>query len=208
MKIGVAVGLAAIVVVAMGFIAGARVAYPDYAVPRLEGVTIKGLPPVTGRICVDQFGYLPGEVKVAVISSPVRGYNAGDTYTPGKMLEVRKATGGAVVLRGSPRPWKSGAVHEDSGDRGWWFDFSALRTAGRCYVYDPSTRLRSPVFSVGKDVYRGVLRAACRSYFYQRLSYPLKPPYAETPWIMPSYMDQDRRARAVWGKEETGREHV
>lgn len=93
MKIGVAVGSTAIVVVAMGFIAGARVAYPDYAVPGREGVTIKGLPPVTGRICVDQFGYLPGEVKVAVISSPVRGYNAGDTYTPGKMLEVLESHG-------------------------------------------------------------------------------------------------------------------
>src|SRR6478609_3085328 len=49
--------------------------YPDYAVPRLEGVTVPGLPAVTGRIALDQFGYLPASAKVAVITNPVRGYN-------------------------------------------------------------------------------------------------------------------------------------
>ena len=73
--------------------------YPAYAVPRLEGVTIKGLPPVTGRICVDQFGYLPESAKVAVISDPRKGYNSGDHYTPGKSFELRRRSDGKVPLQ-------------------------------------------------------------------------------------------------------------
>lgn len=180
--------------------------YPEYAVPRLQGVTVKGLPPVTGRIAVDQIGYLVDGEKVAVVSNPMRGYNAGDRYEPGSELQVCSAPGGAVVLRGAPQPWHGGSVHEDSGDQGWWFDFSALCRPGRYYVYDPSTGLRSPCFSVGKDVYRKLLRAAVRMYLYQRLSFELRTPYAEKPWTMPSYMDQDQHARAVWAKEDAGRE--
>ncbi len=183
------------------------VPYPSYAVPRLEGVTIAGLPSVTGRIAVDQFGYLPNSEKVAIITSPVKGYNASDHYTPGPELQVRTTTnGGAIVAKGSPTPWHDGAVHEDSGDKGWWFDFSALRTPGRYYIYDPSTRLRSPCFSIGSEVYRGVLRAAVRMYFYQRLSFDFKSPYAESPWQTSSYMDQDRQARAVWAKNDASTE--
>lgn len=181
-------------------------AYPDYAVPRLEGITIAGLPAVTGRIHVDQFGYLPGETKVAVISNPVRGYNAGDSYTPGETLEVRSTAGGKVVFSGKPKAWHDGAIHEDSGDRGWWFDFTPVKASGRYYVYDPSKRLRSPCFRVGRDVYGPVLRAACRTFFYQRLSYEIRPPFAEAPWILPAYMNQDRSARAVWAKNDPSTE--
>lgn len=178
-----------------------RERYPDFAVPRLEGVTVRGLPPVTGRIHVDQFGYLPGETKVAVISDPQRGYNAVDSYTPGPELTVCRVADRKTVLRGKPKPWNNGAIHEDSGDRGWWFDFSSLRTPGEYYVFDGSTNVRSPVFRIGRDVYRDVLRAAMRTYYYQRLSMDLKKPYAEEPWILPAYMNEDRHARAVWAKD-------
>jgi hypothetical protein len=144
--------------------------------------------------------------KVAIITNPVRGYNAGDKYRPGPELQVRKAPGGDIVFRGAPLPWNDGAVHADSGDQGWWLDFSSLREPGRYYIYDPSTRLRSPCFKVGPEVYKDVLRAAVRVYFYQRLSWDHKPPYAQSPWLMPSYMDQDRHARAVWAKDDPSTE--
>jgi endoglucanase len=179
--------------------------YPDLAVPRLEGVTVQGLPAVTSRIAVDQFGYLPGSDKVAVISNPQRGYNASDKYQPGPRLEVRSVSGG-VVLSGAPIAWKGGAVHEDSGDQGWWFDFTAVKQPGRYYVYDPSAKLRSPCFNIGADIYKKLLRTAVRMYFYQRLSYELKAPFAESPWLMPSYMDQDKHARAVWAKDDASTE--
>ncbi len=180
--------------------------YPDYAVPRLEGKTVPGLPAVTGRIVIDQFGYLPMSEKVAVITNPTRGYNAADKYSPGKMLEIRKSPGGEVILSGAPKPWHDGAVHEDSGDQGWWFDFSSVRAPGKYYVYDPSTKRRSPRFTVGTAVYKNVLRAAVRTFFYQRESWEFKAPYAEAPWLLPSYMDQDRKARAVWAKDDQSTE--
>ncbi|MCW5940928.1 MAG: glycoside hydrolase family 9 protein [Fimbriimonadaceae bacterium] len=180
--------------------------YPSFAVPRLDGVTIAGLPAVTGRIHVDQFGYLPGQSKVAVITDPVTGYNAGDAYTPGNVLEVKRRKDGKTVLRGPAKAWKAGAVHEDSGDRGWWFDFSPLKEKGEFYVFDPSTKRRSPLFRIGDDVYRDVLRAAVKTYFYQRLSWRFEAPSAEKPWLLPSYMDQDRKARALWAKNDPSTE--
>lgn len=201
-----ALSMLALSIAATPACSGQKIGYPEYAVPRLEGVTVPGLPAVTGRIAVDQFGYLPGSEKVAVISNPVRGYNASDKYRPGPELQVRRVSDGGVVLRGAPTPWRDGAVHDDSGDQGWWFDFSALRQPGRYYVYDPVSKLRSPCFSVGPDVYKNVLRAAVRMYYYQRLSWELKAPYAEAPWQLPSYMDQDRHARAVWAKDDPSTE--
>jgi hypothetical protein len=140
-----------------------------------------------------------------VITNPVRGYNAAEKYQPGPKLEVRSTAGG-VVLSGAPVAWHGGAVHQDSGDQGWWFDFSAVKQPGRYYVYDPSSKLRSPCFSIGPDVYKKVLRTAVRMYFYQRLSWDFKKPYAEDPWLLPPYMDQDKHARAVWAKDDPSTE--
>ena len=181
-------------------------ALPAYAVPRLEGVTIKGLPAVTGRIAVDQFGYLPDGAKFAVVTDPQKGYDADDRYTPGPALEVRRRADGKPVLSGAPKPWRGGATHEDSGDRGWWFDFSALREPGEYYVYDPSTHRRSPTFKVGETVFKPILKAACRMFYYQRLGVPLERAYAKGPWTDgPAYL-QDRRARFVGAKDDASKE--
>lgn len=181
---------------------GPTAGYPDFAIPRLEGVTIPGLPAVTSRIHVDQFGYRPGFEKVAVISDPQRGYNAGESYTPGPLLEVRERHSGRVVFSAPPVPWRNGSICEHSGDRGWWFDFSALNTPGEYYVFDPSTQLRSAVFAIADDVYAPVLRAALRTYFYQRLGMDLNEPYAQAPWNEPAGMLQDRQTRALWARED------
>jgi hypothetical protein len=186
--------------------ASAQSAYPDFAIPRLEGVTVPGLPAITSRFHVDQLGYRPSFDKVAVISDPQRGYNAAESYTPGPVIEVREKATGKVVFSGAPKLWRNGAIHEDSGDRGWWFDFSAVRTEGEYYLFDPSTQLRSAVFRVADDVYAEVLRAALRTYFYQRLGTPLEAPYAEAPWTEPAAKLQDRHTRAVWARDDASTE--
>jgi hypothetical protein len=178
----------------------AQSSYPAYAVQPLSGITIPGLPAVTSHICVDQFGYLPDGKKVAVISDPVKGYNAGDHYTPGPKLEVRKRSGQAV-FSGAPTPWNGGAVHEDSGDRGWWFDFSTVSDPGEYYVFDPSTGLRSPVFHVGKSVYSGVLRASMRMFYYQRLGMPIEAKYAQGPWVDDAAYLEDKHTKSVTAKD-------
>jgi hypothetical protein len=179
--------------------------YPAYALVPLSGVTVAGLPAVTSHICVDQFGYLPGEQKVAVISDPQKGYNAFDHYAPGGKLEVRKKTGETAFF-GLTTPWNGGAVHEDSGDRGWWFDFSALKTPGQYYVYDPSTQKRSPVFTIGETVFKPVLKAATRMYYYQRQGTPITAKYAEGPWVDGAANLQDAHARYVMAKDDASQE--
>lgn len=175
--------------------------YPAYSVKPLSGVTISGLPEVTSRLCVDQFGYLPDAAKVAVISDPVKGYNAFDHYTPGAKLEVRTCSG-KTVFSGPSEPWKDGAVHEDSGDKGWWFDFSSLRAPGQYYVYDPSTEKRSPVFRIGAGVFKPVLTAAARMFYYQREAMPIESKYAQGPWVDDADFLQDKQMRYVNAKSD------
>lgn len=181
-------------------------AYPAYAVPRLEGVTIQGLPPVTGRICVDQFGYLPNRGKIAVISDPQKGYNAGDHYTPGQSLEVRRRKDGKVVFTGKPELWNDGKIDESSGDRGWYFSFTDVKEPGEYYIYDPSTKLRSPVFKIDEKVFKPILKAACRMLYYQRLAVPIEAKYAEGPWVDgPAYL-QDKQTRSVESKDDRSKD--
>lgn len=186
--------------IASASLAIAHGALPTGAVPDLHGVDIPGLPAVTSHIHVDQFGYLPGEAKVAVISDPVHGFNGGDHFEPGSILELRGADDAAVVLRGPAELRDGGAVDEISGDRGWWFDFSSVRRPGRYFVFDPRSGLRSPVFRIGADVFEPILRAAVRVFYYQREAIAHAAPNAEAPWQDgPSFL-QDRETHAVWDR--------
>ncbi len=141
-----------------------------------------------------------------MVSDPQEGYNAEASYTPGPKLELRRAEDGEVAFSAWPRLFRDGATDMLSGDRGWWFDFSPVREVGDYYVYDPTTERRSHVFRISPEVYRDVLRAAMRVFFYQREAWDHRPPHAEEPWLDgPTYL-QDRRARAVWAKDDPGTE--
>ena len=173
---------------------------PQWSVAAVHGVTVKGLPPVTSHIHVDQFGYLPDEQKVAVLSDPQRGFNAADHFAPGPVLEVRQAADGAVVFRSAPAQFNRGKIDALSGDRGWWFDFSSVQQPGAYYVFDPTLGLRSHVFRVAPEVYASVLRAAVRVFYYQREATAHATPWAEAPWRDGPAFLQDREVRAVGAK--------
>lgn len=136
----------------------------------------------TPRIAVDQFGYRPEMTKVAVISDPQSGFNAAEAYTPGTTLEVRAWGTHTVAFSGNRSVWGVGATHAQSGDKAWWFDFSALRKWGEYYIYDPATDRRSDRFRIGPDVYDGVLREAVRVFFYQRRGFAKQAPFADPKW--------------------------
>jgi len=174
--------------------------YPAYSVRPKLGYTVSGLPEVTSHICVDQFGYLPDEAKIAVISDPVKGYNSFDHYIPGAKLQVRTRVGKTVFIAPA-KPWNNGAVHEDSGDRGWWFDFSSLTSPGEYYVFDPASHLRSAVFRIGPSVFQGLLHAATRMFFYQRIGTPILKKNAEGPWVDDAAYPQDKHTRSVEQKD-------
>src|SRR5439155_10245273 len=78
-------------------------------------------------IVTDQFGYLPGGEKLAILRQPVVGFDRGGSYAPGSRVELVRVDTRKVVLTGHAVPWNDGAIDPSSGDRVWTFDFSAVR---------------------------------------------------------------------------------
>jgi len=118
--------------------------------------------PVHQAIKVDHFGYRPADAKVAVFSAD-----------PGASVEVRSSAD-AVVLR---VPGDGGSIVAKgpdgaSGDTVWWVDFSALATPGTYRIYSPALGAQSYDFEVRGDVYSAPLRAALKTFYYQRCSTP------------------------------------
>ena len=160
------------------------------------------------HILVDQFGYLPGESKVAVIRSPHIGYDSDRRFAPGTHYEVRRADTNEVVFSGSPIPWSDGKVESSSGDAGWWFDFSKLDAANTYFVYDADRKVRSATFRIGAQVYRDVLKAAMRMFFYQRAGIAKQVPQAAPCWTDdPAYLgpNQDTQAHDVTARDDPAR---
>jgi len=109
-------------------------------------------------IKVDQFGYLPNQEKVAVLSNPQTGFNASDSYTPGTVIEVRKVSDSTTVFSSAAAVWNSGASHGQSGDKVRWFDFSSLTAYGEYFIYDPDNDVYSESFRINDLVYKDALR--------------------------------------------------
>ncbi|MEL7377592.1 MAG: cellulase N-terminal Ig-like domain-containing protein, partial [Bacteroidota bacterium] len=138
---------------------------------------------ISSFIHVDQFGYLSNAIKVAVLSDPQQGINAADSYSPAGDLELRDATNDQSVWTGTPTVWNGGATHDQSGDKGWWLDFSSVSTPGSYYVYDPASGERSATFDIGDNVYDQLMADAGRAFYYNRCNAPKQAPYAEGPWV-------------------------
>ncbi|MFC5406058.1 glycoside hydrolase family 9 protein [Cohnella soli] len=148
-----------------------------------SALTIGTLPPLQSNaaapsvavqkyMMVDQFGYLPTGDKVAVLADPQEGFNAADAYTPGSVLQVRRVRDDKVVFTGAPQAWNNGATEPFSGDRGWWFDFSSVMEEGDFYIYDVQGNCKSNNFRIAGDVYQDVLKAAIKTFYYQRIGTP------------------------------------
>jgi hypothetical protein len=160
--------------------------------------------PFDPHILVDQFGYRPGDPKVAVIRNPQVGYDRGDQIMPGPRYDVRRTGDGSVIFSAAPKSWKGGDLDASSGDTGWWFDFSVVDKPGTYFIYDAARNARSAPFRIDPFVYRDVLKAAVRTYFYQRSGYAKQQPYAEKCWTdTPAYLgpNQDMEARDITDRD-------
>ncbi len=174
----------------------------------LFSIAINATPPVTTskHIKIDQFGYLPNSKKVAVIVDPQAGYNAAESFSPGtapNQYQVRRWTDDGVVFTGTLVVWKGGTTHTQSGDRGWYFDFSNVNTAGSYYVFDLQNNVGSYRFEISNTVYNEILKQAARMYFYQRINFSKQVPYTDSKWADGaafSGANQDYAARSRYDK--------
>ncbi len=126
---------------------------------------------IDNHIKIDQFGYRCSDQKIAVISNPQTGYNSGSPFTPGtaaNQYQVRRWSDDFVAFTGTIVSWNGGATHTQSGDKIWWFDFSAFNTPGTYYLYDLANNVGSYKFDINDQVYLDVLKQTVRSYYYQR----------------------------------------
>ncbi len=131
---------------------------------------------------VDQFGYRSDSKKTAVLRDPQTGFDGAESFTPGGTYAVVNKNSGDHVLTGSPVVWNSGASDISSGDKAWWFDFSALTTPGTYYILDVTNNVRSFDFDIRDDVYTDVLKQAVRTFFYQRMGFEKNASFAGIGW--------------------------
>jgi endoglucanase len=135
---------------------------------------------ITEHLKIDQFGYPADVQKTCVINNPQSGFDfdAGDFYTPGNSIQLRKAADHTLVYTAAITSWHSGDTYDQSGDKAWWFDFSSVTTPGSYYVYDPTNNKRSFTFDIRDDAYTSVLKQAVRMFFYQRSGFSKTTTYA------------------------------
>lgn len=147
---------------------------------RLDAKDIK----LTEQIVVDQFGWRPKAVKVAIFADPIKGQNSHISYQPGSMFEIRRQGTDQTVYTGEIITWNQGKADESSGDRVWWGDFTEFETEGTYYIYDPKNKVRSYPFVIKNDVYNDVLKTAVRAFYYQRCGTEIPTKYGGN-WIHP-----------------------
>jgi len=156
--------------------------------------------PSISYIKVDQFGYTTNAQKVAVISDPQVGFNNELAFTPGTTYQLRNWNNNSVVHSAAISQWNGGAVHDQSGDAGWWFDFSVVTTPGDYYIYDPTNDVRSHRFVIDNEVYDNVLKSAVRAFYYNRCGIAKQSPFAEPGFTDATSFSQDANARFVLDK--------
>lgn len=159
------------------------------------------------NILVDQFGYRPADAKIAVIQQanatpedePALYQHLQDTFQV-----VRLGGEEGVVFTAKAEPWQAGQIHDQSGDRAAWFDFSAVQGPGEYVIRNARTGEESVPFAIAENVYREALIAATRMYYYQRSGLAKVPPHADPRWTDGAAFlgtGQDTEARFVDDKD-------
>jgi len=167
----------------------------------------KAQAPETSKfITVEQFGYLPNSKKVAVIRNPVIGYDSLETFIPGSVYAVVNSETKEQVYSSATEIWQNGATDGSSGDKAWWFDFSALKDEGKYYVLDVDSNLRSYEFEIRENIYENVLVQAVRTFFYQRSGFAKETPFASAEWADAASHLQDKKARDFLKKSDDSTE--
>ena len=159
-----------------------------------------------GAVVVDQFGYLVDGQKVAIIKVPHEGEDAGRyPQTPGSTFFVRNLETDQIVFEGDVVSWNSGETHDQSGDQVWHLDFSELTEPGYYRIEEPQSGRISYAFEIRENPWKGVLRAAVRSYFYQRSGFEKEARYAGENWADAAAYLQEKETRDFFDQNNSRR---
>jgi hypothetical protein len=112
---------------------------------------------VTTSVKLDNFGYRPDDVKVAIFSADPGAVQV--RTRAGAVVFAVQTNGGSISSKGLDAP---------SGDQVWWVDFSPLSARGTYHLFSPSLNARSYEFVVAPDVYNDVMRTALKTFYRQR----------------------------------------
>jgi len=104
------------------------------------------------RILVNQVGYLPNSVKIALLR------------VKSEKFEVVDVSNGKVVFTGNPGPFK---YWDQSGDSVCTADFSALTVPGK-YTVRLNNSVSSYVFEISESVYSGIAKASLKAFYLNR----------------------------------------
>lgn len=157
-------------------------------------------------IHIDQFGYKKNHSKIAVISNPQTGYNASESYSIGTILEVKNATTNVTIFSDNPSEWNNGLEHEQSGDIGWWFDFSTVTQDGDYYIYDPTNDERSAIFTISDTIYTNLLITASKVFYYNRCGIAKVTPHVLNGYTDATSFTQDNASRDVYDQNNPATE--
>jgi endoglucanase len=116
-------------------------------------------------IHANQIGYIPGQVKRAIV---VGG---------GKEFYVVDGNTGEAKYQGLVEKGSNG-VDKYSGDVVCYADFTEFDTPGYYYLYIPNGNVFSYPFNIGNDVYEEIAKASLNSFYTQRCGETLLKEYA------------------------------
>jgi endoglucanase len=132
--------------------------------------------PVTQAIKMDNFGYRPTDVKVAIF-----------IQDPGGVVQIKDVND--VVVFTIPGDGGSitsmGFDNQPSGHNVWQVDFTPFTTAGTYRLYVPAWNQQSYDFKLDVNVYNEVGKAALKTFYYQRCGVAHSQPYAKAAWSDP-----------------------
>jgi len=110
-------------------------------------------PDTLDRILLNQVGYLPGSVKIALLRIKTEKFDVVD------------ATTGNVVFTGKPGIFK---YWDQSGDSVCTADFSKITKPGKYQVCLKDKSVYSSVFEIGQDVYNDIAKASLKAFYLNR----------------------------------------
>ncbi|MCP4883168.1 MAG: cellulase [Flavobacteriales bacterium] len=146
----------------------------------------KGSAKISDQIRINQIGFYPSSVKqFTVIDTDATSFKLVDAYK-------NKVYAGELVDQGT---WDA------SGERVMLGDFSSFTAPGAYYVVVNDTIASYP-FKIKKELYRSALKAAIKSYYFQRASMPIEEEFGGIYQREEGHMDDECLYHPSSGKTE------